>query len=68
MPLSEEFKTFVIGGLLCILQVEHGDRLMKQIHSSYKLHRAARTINVAFVVCIKMSASICRHYRNLKRI
>lgn len=55
------------GGLLCILQEEHGDRLMKQTHLLYRLHLAARTINADFVVCIKMSVSVCHRYKNLRK-
>lgn len=56
------------GGLLCILQAEHGDHLMKQAHLSYRLRRAARIINADFVVCIKTSVSVCRQYKNLRKI
>lgn len=58
----------MIGGLLCILQAEHGDRRMKQAHLSYRLRQAVHIINADFVVCIKTSVSVCHHYKNLRKI
>jgi len=66
--ITEKISDIYKGGILfCILLVELGDHLTRQVHSLYRLHLDALTINVHFVTYIKMSVSVCRHYRNLRK-
>lgn len=58
----------MIGGLLCILQEEHGAHPTKLIPLLYKRLLAVRMGSVDFAIFIRTSAFECRLWRSLRRI